>query len=125
MIYDLFESETDKATECIYIESLRDGAYDIYGKFSSKYGGSSSWDAPMTIGQGVLLGFAIALCVLFVVYACYLHHSMTNLLIKSLSHRELLPRKVRSRSRSSRERSNSRRSTKQKNESDWDGSNIA
>jgi hypothetical protein len=125
MMYDLFQSEANKSTDCSYIASIRNGAYDEYGQFSSKSGGGSSWDASMTTAQGVVLGAAIAACVFFIIFACYLHHSMTNLLLKSLSHRELLPRNTRSRSRTSREGSNSRRSAKVGDEADWEGLVIA
>jgi hypothetical protein len=30
-------------------------------------------------------------CSLLALYSCYLHHAITNLLIKSLSHSDLLP----------------------------------
>ncbi|GKY95554.1 hypothetical protein MPSEU_000517000 [Mayamaea pseudoterrestris] len=127
MVYDLFETEqVDETTECNYIDSLLNGAYDQYGQFSTKFGGGSSWDASMTTAQAAILGVAIALCILFIISACYLHHSMTNLLLKSLSHRELLPRKARSRSRTSREGSNSRRSSsKASQDPDWESPSVA
>ena len=123
MLYDLFESEVDESTECSYIDSLRNGAYDQYGQFSMKAGGGSSWDASVTTAQAAILGVSVAMCIVFIISACYLHHSMTNLLLKSLSHRELLPRKGRSRSRTSREGSG-RRSSKS-GEPDWEGPTIA
>lgn len=93
LMYDLFENEEDESSECTFIESIRFGAYDEDGNFassSSSYS-SGSWNAKVTIAQKALLGVSVGICVIFVIYACYLHHSMTNLLIKSLSHRELLP----------------------------------
>jgi hypothetical protein len=125
MLYDLFESEDDDSTECNYIDSLRNGAYDQYGQFSAKAGGGSSWDASVTTTQAVILGVSIAMCIVFIIFACYLHHSMTNLLLKSLSHRELLPRKARSRSRTSREGISSRRSSKTGTEPDWESPDVS
>jgi hypothetical protein len=83
------EDATD-TTECSYIESLRFGTYDSKGKLSYA-SGVIDWDSEVTTMQLLLLTTTSLLVVLFLVYACYLHHSMTNLLIKSLSHRELLP----------------------------------
>lgn len=86
MVYNLFETEqVDETTECNYIDSLLNGAYDQYGQFSTKSSGGSSWDASVTTPQAAVLGVSIALCILFIICACYLHHSMTNLLLKSLS----------------------------------------
>jgi hypothetical protein len=88
--YDLFDGEADSDTECSFIESLRFGAYNENGQFASAYSGMS-WNEEPSIGQKVGLGLSVALCMFCIIYACYLHHAMTNLLIKSLSHRELLP----------------------------------
>lgn len=90
LLYDVVDSDEDESTECSFIESLRYGTYDSSGKLSS---GSNliNWDTEVSPVQKALLAGSAFLCVVFVIYACYLHHSMTNLLIKSLSHRELLP----------------------------------
>ena len=90
-MYDLFDGEEDDDTECSFIESIRFGTYDENGQLTSKSASTSAWDAKVTDMQKILLAISIGLCVCFIVYACYLHHAMTNLLIKSLSHRELLP----------------------------------
>ena len=88
--YDLFDGVQDDSTECSFIESIRFGTYDANGQLTTgrSFG---SWDAEVTDVQLVLLIITASIVVCFVVYACYLHHAMTNLLIKSLSHRELLP----------------------------------
>lgn len=91
LLYNLFDGEETDATECSYIESIRFGTYDEEGKLSSATYGVNWSGAEISESQRVLLSFSIALCVALVVYSCYLHHAMTNLLIKSLSHRELLP----------------------------------
>jgi hypothetical protein len=91
LLYNLFDGEENDATECSYIESMRFGTYDEVGKLSSATNGVTWTSAEVSSSQKVMLIFSIALCVGFVIYSCYLHHAMTNLLIKSLSHRELLP----------------------------------
>jgi hypothetical protein len=91
LLYNLFDGEENDATECSYIESIRFGTYDEVGKLSSATNGVTWTSAEVSNSQKVLLSLSVALCVAFIVYSCYLHHSMTNLLIKSLSHRELLP----------------------------------
>jgi hypothetical protein len=91
MLYDLFEKEEDESSECSFIESIRFGVYDKDGAFAATSSATASGRGEVSIGQLVALLVALVFCVLFIIYACYLHHSMTNLLIKSLSHRELLP----------------------------------
>jgi hypothetical protein len=87
---DLFDGEEDDSIECSFIESLRFGAYDEVGQLTSTVEGSS-WSYKPSSSQKAILVLSIVFSVIFVIYACYLHHAMTNLLIKSLSHRELLP----------------------------------
>lgn len=119
--YDLFDGAADDETECSYIESLRFGTYDEYGQLSSS-SASGTWDAEITDPQKILLALAICACVSLVVYACYLHHSMTNLLIKSLSHRELLPPSRQNRRKSPGGASRTSRSHKRPigKDGDWD-----
>lgn len=90
LLYDLFGGEGDDTTECSFIESIRFGTYDEEGKLSSA-SSALSWSTEVSTGQKIMLSISMAFCVAFIIYACYLHHAMTNLLIKSLSHRELLP----------------------------------
>lgn len=108
LLYNLFDGEESSATECSYIESIRMGTYDEEGKLSSASSGVV-WSTEVAPSQKAMLFFSIAFVSAFVVYSCYLHHSMTNLLIKSLSHRELLP--------PSRHRQ-TRRAQKSRNDSD-------
>ena len=78
--------------------------------------------AAITTAQKLLLSLFVLLTVGLTVYACYLHHAMTNLLIKSLSHRELLP-PSRHASRRSSPRRTGRRLKKVGADSDWDDGN--
>jgi len=131
LMYDLFENDEDESEECTFIESIRFGSYDSDGNFASSntFGSNSSWDAQVTIAQKALLGISISICCIFVIYACYLHHSMTNLLIKSLSHRELLPpsrssnRRSPSKTRGGGRSGSSKRSGKIDSDPDWDSGN--
>jgi hypothetical protein len=89
MIYDLFDGQQSSSTECSFIESIRFGTYDWNGEIATE--ATEDAESVVTDLQKVGLVLSAVLCAAFVLYACYLHHSMTNLLIKSLSHRELLP----------------------------------
>jgi hypothetical protein len=92
MSYDLFAGYQSDSSECSFIEAIRFGTYDETGKLSaSSITSGVTWTTEVSIEQKIMLGFSVGVCVILVFYACYIHHSMTNLLIKSLSHRELLP----------------------------------
>jgi hypothetical protein len=116
LLYNLFDGEENSATECSYIESIRFGTYDEDGKLSSATSGVT-WSTEISKSQSVMLVLSIACCIGFVIYSCYLHHAMTNLLIKSLSHRELLPPSRHRQSRRAQKSSSSRN-----HQSDSDGS---
>ena len=75
--------------ECSFIESLRIGTYDADGQLynDSSFGVSRK----VTSTQKYLLAVSLVVCAILAVYSCYLHHAITNLLIKSLSHTDLLP----------------------------------
>jgi hypothetical protein len=128
--YDLFDdSSTSDATECSFIESVRWGTYDEVGQLyvdSTFYGASRAVTEPQKYGLALSLG----VCALLAIYSCYLHHSITNLLIKSLSHTDLLPpsrhrRSNRtSRTSSSRGRRNSRKRVTSDDEDEWDMTGI-
>jgi hypothetical protein len=118
--YDPFE--IDDTTECAYIESIRDGTYDEEGTILLKSFGFAG--EQITTAQKMLLAFFVSLSLGLTIYACYMHHAMTNLLIKSLSHRELLP-PSRHASRRNSPRRNGRRLKKVGAESDWDDSEFA
>lgn len=90
LVYDLFD-RTDNEEECSFIESIRFGTYNAEGQFAGRNPTEEEVPQQVTTDQKALLGGFIALSILLIIYACYLHHAMTNLLIKSLSHRELLP----------------------------------
>lgn len=129
MVYDLFDGSKSDSTECSFIESIRFGTYDAYGAISVE--ATDDAEEVVTDLQKVGLIGSAFICAIFVVYACYLHHSMTNLLIKSLSHRELLPpsrhSKRRSPSRPKRRRSGSKgskggRSRGDDEDDEWDRS---
>jgi hypothetical protein len=89
--YNLFDDDGSDSTECSFIESIRWGTYDESGKLylSSTLFGQSS--RSVTHGQKIGLFAATCICAFLAIYSCFLHHSITNLLIKSLSHTDLLP----------------------------------
>lgn len=123
--YDIFGDSTVRSTECSFIESIRSGTYNSQGEVyvsSSELGFGASNE--VTDAQKAGLVMSIVLCCTLAMYACYLHHSITNLLIKSLSHSHLLPpsrHRNRSRKRSGSSSSRGRRAQVAVNsEEDWD-----
>lgn len=115
--YDLFDSDgDDESTDCSFIESLRFGTYDEEGRLYTEEFGSAT-HREMTVGQKWTLGLTIAICVYLAMYSCYLHHAITNLLVRSLSHTELLP--PRSRQRKARSRSSRRQIESDTEDEDW------
>lgn len=115
-------NSSSEETACSYIESLRYGTYDEEGRLYSSYFKSATRE--VTDGQKMGLVASLLLCTLLAMYSCYLHHSITNLLIKSLSHTDLLPpSRSRQRSRSGSRRSrNGRRSagnTERNTDEEW------
>jgi hypothetical protein len=120
LTYDVFGDATSDATECSYIESLRFGTYDSDGQLKYSFG-ATDYEAEVTPIQKSLMSVSVGVCCFLILYACYLHHAMTNLLIKSLSHRELLPpSRHHRRSPSGTRRSSSRRLNKVSDNPDWD-----
>lgn len=118
-----YDTSSSKATqECSFIESVRLGTYNQKGEIyvdSSLYG--ENYKMEVTPAQQAGLAVSVLVCVLLGVYSCYLHHSITNLLIKSLSHSHLLP--------PSRHRSRNRSGRKQdlaatEDDGDWDHSVV-
>lgn len=118
--YDIFGSNvTSDNTACSYIESLRFGTYDEEGRLYNEAVGSST-NRQMTSGQKWGLFLSLLLCAVLALYSCYLHHSITNLLIRSLTHTDLLP-SSRSRQQSIARRSqSSRRHFSDEDEEDWE-----
>ena len=105
-------------TECAYIESLRVGTYDPEGQLYSET--SFGVSRKVTSTQKWLLSISLVVCAVLAVYSCYLHHAITNLLIKSLSHTDLLPPSRHRRRSSSASRRKGRRSRKPVTEDDDD-----
>jgi hypothetical protein len=77
------------SSECSFIENVRFGTYDADGQLYNEE--TFGVNRQVTEAQKYLLGVALVVCALLAVYSCYLHHAITNLLIKSLSHTDLLP----------------------------------
>ena len=110
---DLFVNNyTDSSADteqCSFMESVRFGTYDADGQIyvASTITRSSR---KVTTSQKWLLVLSMTICGILAIYSCYLHHAITNLLIKSLSHTDLLPpsKKYRSRSRSNRRKTGRR-----------------
>ena len=125
--YELFDSNNDESKDCSFIESVRFGTYDESGQLyvdGSAYGNNIV--RAVTDGQKIGLAIGIGLCVLLAVYSCYLHHSITNLLIKSLSHTDLLPpSRHKSGRRSTSGSKKGRRNRKLLDEQDWESGTPA
>jgi len=110
---------TNEKAACSYIESLRYGNYDQEGRLYSRANRAVSRHVTESEMWGLI--FSLLICAILAVYSCYLHHTITNLFIRSLSHTDLLPP---SRSRKSsrsrrRSRSDGRRSSVDKFEDEW------
>jgi hypothetical protein len=88
---ELFSSNytsTDKE-QCSFIDSVRYGTYDADGQLyvASTVGRMRK----VTNSQKWLMVLSMLVSGILAIYSCYLHHAITNLLIKSLSHTDLLP----------------------------------
>ena len=130
MQYDLFDDDDEYAsTSCSYIESLQYGNYDEKGElYTANTAGTAS--RIVTKRQSVALISLLLVCLSLAIYSCYLHHAITNLLIKSLSHTDLLPPSRSSMNnrtsrpqRNSRSRSSNRRKQRvatNDDDEDWD-----
>mmetsp|Transcript_37880 Transcript_37880/g.43262 ORF Transcript_37880/g.43262 Transcript_37880/m.43262 type:complete len:536 (-) Transcript_37880:205-1812(-) len=125
LMTELYEDSDDSSVPCSFIESLQSGTYNSNGEIyfdTSLYGEKVKEEASAPQMAGLVI--SVVLCVGLGLYSCYLHHSITNLLIKSLSHSHLLPpSRHRNRSKSrGRSSSGSRKGTSDKDEEDWDHS---
>jgi hypothetical protein len=121
MMYQVFDEDHDTSTECSFIESVLTGTYNEKGEIyvdSSLYGEHVKTE--VTNAQQAGIAVAIILCVGLGIYSCYLHHSITNLLIKSLSHSHLLPPSRHRNRGQTRSGSNGRAEPIAKAEDDWD-----
>jgi hypothetical protein len=116
---DSNSNSSNSKSACSYIESLRSGTYDEQGRlYNTGVGGSNS--RQITTGQKWGVALSLLLCALLAVYSCYLHHSITNLLIRSLSYTDLLPPSRNGRQRSVARTRSHRRQIASDNEDDWD-----
>lgn len=111
--------------QCSFMESVRFGTYDADGQLyvESSFGTRRT----VTTSQKWLLVSSMLICGVLAVYSCYLHHAITNLLIKSLSHTDLLPpSKYRRRTNSSgSRRKGGRRGRKPVNNDEDEDENFA
>lgn len=115
------DSSSDKQ-QCSFMESVRFGTYDADGQL---YMDSTFSGRKVTTSQKWLLVLSMAICGILAIYSCYLHHAITNLLIKSLSHTDLLPpSKYRRRSSSGSRRRSFRKARKPANEADDEDQNF-
>ena len=122
-----YDTSSNKATqECSFIESVRVGTYNQKGEIyvdSALYGDRTKME--VTSAQQAGLAISILLCVILGVYSCYLHHSITNLLIKSLSHSHLLPpSRHRNRNRAGRKHQVTPTAESPLEDVDWDHNTV-
>lgn len=80
-----YSSTTNEEVQCSFMESIRYGTYDAYGEIYMSSSQSNNQKASVTVGQKFGLFTMSSIVVGLAIYSCYLHHSMTNLLLKSLS----------------------------------------
>lgn len=79
------DSQSQEKVQCSFMESIRYGTYDAYGEIYMSSSQSTTRRASITGGQKFLLLFVSMIAIGLALYSCYLHHEMTNLLLKSLS----------------------------------------
>jgi hypothetical protein len=95
---------------CSFIESIRDGTYGSDGEIYVKRSQDNSSIPPKVTSQqkkGLIISAAVV--AILAIYSCYLHHSITSLLLQSIGHSQLVPGdSSRRRRRSSKRRSRSR-----------------
>eukprot|EP00536_Pseudo-nitzschia_multiseries_P003009 jgi/Psemu1/322817/estExt_fgenesh1_pg.C_430013 len=103
--------------QCSFMDSVRYGTYDSDGQLYVDNGFGSR---KVTTSQKWLLVTSLLICSVLAVYSCYLHHAITNLLIKSLSHTDLLPptRYRRRANTNGKRQKNTRRARKPANDED-------
>jgi len=78
-------SNSISENQCSFIESIRLGTYDDYGQIYVSNSQKSSQKASVSGDQKASLIILSLICAGLAVYSCYLHHEITNLLLKSLS----------------------------------------
>ena len=66
---------------CYYIENIVNGVYDEYGEIYLDNDGFKGYVTTVikqaSPGQVIALGGMIFLCIIFMMYACYLHRALT------------------------------------------------
>jgi len=77
--------ESMAETQCAFTEAIRLGTYDSDGKIYVSNSQKSSQKATVSGDQKASLIILGLVCGAFAMYSCYLHHEITNLLLKSLS----------------------------------------
>mmetsp|Transcript_3456 Transcript_3456/g.5259 ORF Transcript_3456/g.5259 Transcript_3456/m.5259 type:complete len:491 (+) Transcript_3456:34-1506(+) len=91
LMNQIFDDDDDTSVSCSFIDSLQSGTYNSKGEIYMDSNSGDYVQQEITPGQMAGLAISILICVGLGIYSCYLHHSITNLLIKSLSHSHLLP----------------------------------
>jgi len=76
---------TESDTQCAFTEAIRLGTYDSEGKIYVSTSQKSSQKATVSGDQKASLIILGLVCAAFAMYSCFLHHEITNLLLKSLS----------------------------------------
>ena len=86
--YDFNDNNADEGdgNVCSFIRSIRNGALNKEGLFGVK----SLGDGPVTRSQIVTLVCIGVVFISMAIYSCWLHHEMTNLLLKSLARKNLM-----------------------------------
>jgi hypothetical protein len=79
------DSQNQEKVQCSFMESIRYGTYDAYGEIYMSSSQSTTRQASITGGQKFFLLLVSMIAIGLALYSCYLHHEMTNLLLKSLS----------------------------------------
>lgn len=80
-------ADEGSGTTCAFVEAIRDSVYDKAGNFNVN--SSEGWGT-MTPKHVALLSVLIILCSCLALYSCYIHHEMTNLLLKSFAQKNLM-----------------------------------
>jgi hypothetical protein len=76
-------STSQAAMQCAFIDSVINGSYDMNGQiYLSSF--RSSIDAAVTVDQKITLVILTLLSAGLAFFSCFIHHKMTNLLLKSL-----------------------------------------
>jgi len=88
---DAYDKSSHSDAVCSLIDSVQFGSFDSNGDIitsESQYG--SEVRGEVTPSQALGLALSCLICGSLAIYSCYLHHSITNVLLKSLSHGPLV-----------------------------------